>query len=124
MQLLISPQLQCRVDSCSDPVAVFDGYLQAVYTNESWPSALIDLHDPDAAYTYLQDRYEVATLLQGVQEIIEGRQPLFTRKCQLRANAQNFTVQITVTKVSLLDGSSAAEVWIEQALGGSPLSLP
>lgn len=124
MSGLISAQLKRHVDDSTDPVAVFDGHLKAVYANPSWPPALYDLRTPALALEYLQDQYECSTLLQGVQEIIEGKQPLYTRRCQFRLGGQPApsasSVQVTVTRVALADGSYAAGIWLEQALGPTP----
>lgn len=124
MSGLISALLKRHVDDSADPVAIFDGSLKVVYANPSWPPALYDLRAPALGSDYLLDQYESATLLQGVQEIIEGRQPLFTRKCQIKLGpvpkVTSSSVQVTVTRVALSNGAFAAEIWLEPALGPTP----
>lgn len=119
MSDMLSDQVKRRIDDAKDAVAVVDKTLAVVYANKLWPVRIVQL---SLTHGYLVDEYEAATLLQGIQEVIEGRRPLYTRKCRVhhQPELEGFrALQITVTECLFRDGSRGAEMWCEHARTGT-----
>lgn len=119
MNAILSEHAKRRIDDAKDAVAVVDKTMAVIYANRHWPAHLKKLVLPPK---YLIDEYEAATLFQGIQEVIEEHQPMYTRKCrvqQMDDTGEHHALQITVTPCVFRDGSIGAELWCEHAQTGS-----
>ncbi len=110
-----------HVDDASEGVAILTADHRVIYANTRWPSALVVFKGADPI---VPDGYERATLLQGIQEVIEGRQKLFTRKCGVRLDGGVILKQLTVVRCRLAGGGFAAAVWCEKAVDKQAMLEP
>lgn len=130
----ISDDLILRLDAQGFPIVVVDTKRQIVFINSAWmvyqvgrgvppPYGLGQRYGtPHKRVASAADNYEQATVQQGIQEVLEGLQPVFSRECTIRNALGVIRYRVTATPCTLIGGAIGAILWHED-IGSEGLIL-
>lgn len=123
----LADDLRNRLDAQTFPVVVVDAGLVVVFINKPWmvyqvakglppPYGLGQVYGvTHGKLTTAADTYERATVEQGIQEVLEGLQPVFSRECAIENTLGSVRYRITATPCYLRGGETGAILWHEDA---------
>lgn len=123
----MSDDLVARLDAQRFPVVVVDAQRQIIFINSAWmvyqvgrgvppPYGLgLRYGTPAKRVASAADNYEQATVQQGIQEVLEGLQPVFSRECTIRNSLGLLRYRVTATPCTLAGGAIGAILWHEDA---------
>ena len=130
----ISDDLVTQLDAQRFPVVVVDAARHIVFINSAWmvyqvgsgvppPYGLgLRYGTPHKRVASAADNYEQATVQQGIQEVLEGLQPVFSRECTIRNALGVIRYRVTATPCTLIGGAIGAILWHED-IGSEGLIL-
>lgn len=118
----VAIKLRRLLDAYEGHVAVIDAELRVIYVNRTLADCLVSNGVPlpnvlgnrygKAFPEYTpQARYILATLYQGLEEVVTGLLPVFCRDCRLDSSTGTLFFRLTASPCLLLDDSRGAVLW-------------
>ncbi len=123
----VEVELQQRLDAQTFPVVVVDIKLTVVFINRAWMAYQVGKGLPPpyglgqqygvthSKLTTAANNYEQATVQQGIQEVLAGLQPVFSRECTIHNTLGMVRYRVTATPCTLACSAVGAIVWHEDA---------
>lgn len=118
----VAIKLRRLLDAYEGHVAVIDAELRVIYINRTLADCLVATGVPSVAVVgnrygnafpdaTPQARYVLATLYQGLEEVVTGLLPVFCRDCRLSNSAGTLYFRLTASPCRLRDDSRGAVLW-------------